>query len=224
MTQLPLFPACRAVALLVDGQNTAASLAGACIRHALTLGRPGVQRVYGDARTLGPWHEAPGFRVVHAHAGKNVTDIVLTIEAMELAVSGAVDGFALASMDRDFIPLAQALRARGLPVLGLLGPTAPEALRKAFTQTVLLAPPVPTQQAPAPPAAQPPATTPPGLQDTARALLAQRLRPADFARQMGAAGHRIPQGSASWRAWLTRTIPGFTVTGTGQEAILSLTR
>lgn len=112
---------CRAVALLVDGENLSHEYAGrmitATLRH---LGQIAVQRVYGDTSRLNGWQSAPGFRAIHAYAGKNVTDMMLTVEAMELSFGGHVDGFALATRDRDFAPLAWSLRARGFPVLGLL--------------------------------------------------------------------------------------------------------
>lgn len=200
----PALPRCRAVALLIDGENTPATLAEPALAQARALGPVSVQCVYGDARGLGAWHEAPGFRVVHAHAGKNVTDMLLCVEAMELALTGAVDGLALATSDRDFAPLAQALRARGLPVWGLVGPKAPAAFRLACGRCLPLEPP------------------PPEIVATARRLLARAPRPSDFAQAMQDAGFRIPEGSASWRAWLTRSFPDFTVTGTGQEARLSL--
>lgn len=200
----PHTPRCRAVALLIDGENTPPSLADRALAAAGGLGPVSVLRVYGDARHLGLWHEAPGFRLVHAHAGKNVTDMLLCVEAMELALTGAVDGVALASSDRDFAPLAQAIRSRGLPVLGLVGPKAPPAFRLACSRSLLLAEP------------------PPGIEATARELLKKSPRPQDFAKAMNAAGFTIPEGSANWRAWLKRTFEGFTATGAGQEARLTL--
>ncbi|MFN4098672.1 MAG: NYN domain-containing protein [Pararhodobacter sp.] len=219
----PAVPApCRAVALLIDGENTPSAQAGPCIRHALALGPVTVLRVYGDARRLHGWHEAPGFRLVHAHSGKNVTDILLTIEAMELAFSGSVDGFALATNDRDFAPLAQSLRARGFPVLGLVGASAPAMFRKSCTRVIAL-PATPTATSAQPPAPAP-VTVPsePSPKAAARVILAKGgITPQAFAQAMAAAGHRIPEGSASWRAWLTKTFT-LHVAGTGQEARMTL--
>lgn len=71
---------CRAVALLVDGENVPCDFAGPLIAHARkTLGPITVLRVYGDATRLNGWREAAGYRLVHAHAGKNVADMLLTV-------------------------------------------------------------------------------------------------------------------------------------------------
>lgn len=220
----PLPPRCRAVALLIDGQNTPPTLALEALIAARGLGPVSVQRVYGDARTLGGWHEAPGFRLIHAHAGKNVTDMMLCVEAMELALTGAVDGVALVSSDRDFAPLAQALRARGLPVLGLVGPAAPPAFRLACSRSVTLTPSQVTAPVPPPPKAKPAPSPEPAIMATARKLLATGPRPNDFGQAMKNAGHTIPEGSARWRDWLTSTFPTLTITGDGQEARFSLSR
>lgn len=138
----PPVPTCRAVALLVDGDNMGCDLAGRMIVAARqSLGHLAVQRVYGDARQLNGWAEAPGFRLVQAHAGKNVTDMLLTVEAMELSYGGAIDGFAIATRDRDFAPLAWSLRARGLPVLALTSGQAPPRLVAACSGHFDLSPP-----------------------------------------------------------------------------------
>lgn len=206
---------CKAVALLVDGENIAPTLAGRAIMAARRLGPVSILRVYGNAATLGDWLAAPGFRAIHAHAGKNVTDMLLTVEAMELSYAGLVDGFALASSDRDFAPLAQSLKARGFPVLGLTGPASPAMFSNSCTETACLV-------APPHPATPPPAATG-DPRAAARALLQAGPRsPQDFARAMSLAGHRIPAGSRTWRAYLTKTFATLTIHGQGQDARLSL--
>ena len=205
---------CRSVALMIDGQNIAARLAPGVIRAARTLGPLSVSRVYGDARSLGPWHEVAGLRVVHAHAGKNVTDMLMAVEAMELSMTGQIDGFALATSDRDFTPLVQSLRQRGFPVLGLTGPDTPAMLRDSCTRT---------RPQPPPTAHRPDAPPDDPARASARALLTRAsYRPQDFARAMQAAGHHLPPGHASWRAWAKAGFPGLLIRGQGQEMLLSL--
>ena len=195
---------CRALALLIDGENLPAHLAPRALTAARQMGPVSVFRVYGDARKLGDWHDVPGARLVHAHAGKNVTDMLMTVEAMEISQAGVIDGFALATSDRDFTPLVQSLRARGFPVLGLLGAQAPAALTDNVSFAYRLTP----------------AATPaqPTLERLAASLLADgSLRAQEFSKAMIAAGHRIPDGSSSWKIWLAKTFVNFATEGSGQE-------
>jgi hypothetical protein len=84
-----------------------------------------VIRLFGDfsGGRLAEWAEfsrARGLEVVsqpNGGAGKNSTDIALTIGAMDLLHEGIVRTFVLASSDRDFIPLALRLRRSGRRVL-----------------------------------------------------------------------------------------------------------
>lgn len=223
LSPTPLTAACRAVALLIDGQNIAAALAPSALSAARRLGPVATSRVYGDARSLGPWHEVPGLRVQHAHAGKNITDMLLTVEAMELSHSGAIDGFALATNDRDFTSLAQSLRSRGFPVLGLVGAAAPPMFRDSCSLVMtLIAAPVPGAAVKPHPTPVPPPPADPA-KACARALLGRKpWHPGDFAKAMQAAGHTIPMGHANWRAWLKASFPTLAIRGTGQEALFSL--
>lgn len=217
-------PPCRAAAVLVDGDNLPCDLAGPLITAARqALGPLAVLRVYGDSRRLNGWAEAPGFRLVHAHAGKNVTDMVLTIEAMELSYAGIIDGFAIATRDRDFAPLAWSLRARGLPVLGLSDTPAPDHLTRAFTWHVTLAPPAPAA-APPPvvalpaPAAAPPAPAsapPPNVASALRTALASGPQSLNtFAHAMKAQGV-VKSKSQNWAGFLAPHAKAFVITGSG---------
>lgn len=85
-----------------------------------------VKRVYGDwsSETLKNWRE-----VLLPHAitpvqqfaytkGKDATDMILIIDAMDLLYAGALDGFCIVSSDSDFTPLASRIRENGLSVYG----------------------------------------------------------------------------------------------------------
>ncbi len=221
LSSTPSTQLCRAMALLIDGENIAAGSAAAALSATRRLGPISTARVYGDARTLGQWHEVPGLRIQHAYAGKNVTDMLLTVEAMELSHSGQIDGFALATNDRDFTPLAQSLRSRGFVVLALVGPTAPSMFRDSCSAVVNLVPEGAVKAHPTP--APQPSIDP--IKACARVLLGNRpYRPHDFGVAMKAAGHTIPKGHASWRAWLKTSFPSLSITGTGQDALFTLPR
>ncbi len=116
------------VAVLIDGDNIAASLVDAILAVARGAGRADFLRVYGDAGRAPEWRKAAGFRFMDAGNGKNAADILLCLDAMELALAGDVGTFVIGSNDGDFTHLAVRLRERGLTVIGV-GTTA----AKSFT-------------------------------------------------------------------------------------------
>ena len=192
---------CRAAALLVDGENLPSRLSGRLMVEARrALGPLAVLRVYGNAGLLNGWAEAPGFRLIHAHSGKNIADMLLTVEAMELSYAGQVDGFAVATCDRDFAPLAWSLRSRGFPAVLLASEKAPQQLRHAFTGHVEIT----GERTLALQATEPPPGTSLEIkvQDLVLSVLGGRtmLLPA-FAAQMKEHGYTKPSGT-NWRKHL----------------------
>lgn len=121
------------IALLVDGDNISVRHAACILKITEPLGRVDIARVYGNARTS-DWHDAEGFRFIHSGIGKNATDLLLAIDAMELALMSGVDTFVLASSDRDFIHLALRLKERGLTVIGIGEGKTTESYRAACTK------------------------------------------------------------------------------------------
>ena len=207
---VPAVPRCQAVAVLVDGENISAAQADSILSRAGEIGPLTVLRVYGDARRLGAWHEQADFRLIHAHSGKNVTDMLLAIEAVELSYCGAVDGFVLASNDRDFAPLAQSLRARGFPVLGLTGAKAPAAFVRACTSTASLTAPEPVAPAP-------------GLAQSARDLLSVTpMHPNTLLQVLRSAGFTLPDDEHERHRLLKAAIPELMVSGSGIDKRLYL--
>lgn len=63
--------------------------------------------------------------------GKDATDMILIIDAMDLLYAGALDGFCIVSSDSDFTPLASRIRENGLIVYGFGRKTTPEPFKKA---------------------------------------------------------------------------------------------
>ena len=121
------------IAVLVDGDNVPGTHAPEIQRIAQAQGVPQVMRVYLDAQRPTAWHDAPGFRLIHAGQGKNASDLLMAIDAMELALSDRADRFVIVSSDGDFTHLAQRLREFGLAVIGLGDHKAPRHLRAACT-------------------------------------------------------------------------------------------
>lgn len=126
------------VAVLVDGENLSQDHAGKIILQADKMGRLSVARVYGDATRLSKWATAPRFRLIHTAIGKNSADMQMTIDAMDLALSGQVDTFVLASSDRDFTPLAIYLREKGFAVAGMGEEKTAKTFRAACARFVVL--------------------------------------------------------------------------------------
>lgn len=124
------------LAVLVDGDNIAARHAARIQATAQKYGPAHVTRVYVNAQINSGWLAEPGFRIMHAGTGKNAGDLLLTIDAMELALSEEFDRFLIVSSDGDFTHLAQRLREKGLHVTGMGEKKAPTSFRKACSQFV----------------------------------------------------------------------------------------
>jgi hypothetical protein len=199
------------VALLVDGDNIGAQHARAIFGVAARLGSLDVARVFGDATHASGWLAAEGYRFVHAGCGKNATDVLLAVDAMELALSGGFGAVAIASSDGDFSHLAHRLRERGILVLGIGEAKATPQYRAACSRFEVLAPAANAAQraAPEPSRAQPCAA--PSLDQKIRAVIAtnskkgEGMRIADLSPQMntlhGVQISTFPE--KKWRAYLS---------------------
>ena len=123
------------IAVLADGENISFASAEQVLERVRQMGIPTVLRAYCDRVKANGWDRDARFQVTYLDtlSGKNSADIHLVIDAMELALLGRVDGFALLSTDRDFAPLAQKLRGMGFPVLGIGRPETSARFRCACT-------------------------------------------------------------------------------------------
>ena len=113
------------LAVLIDVENTGLQSIQWLFDQISDIGRIIVKRAYGD------WSVARGNRdqllelgvePIHLFrsrgSGKNSSDILLTIEAIELLHQSPVDTFVIVSSDSDFVPLVSKLRAAGKTVIG----------------------------------------------------------------------------------------------------------
>ena len=127
------------LAVLIDADNSSVNSIEPILEEVAKYGIASVKRVYGDwsSETLKRWRE-----VLLPHAitpvqqfaytsGKDATDMILIIDAMDLLYGGALDGFCIVSSDSDFTPLASRIRESGLTVYGFGRNKTPEAFRKA---------------------------------------------------------------------------------------------
>ena len=115
------------LAVLIDSDNTTASLTTELLEEIAKYGTPTIKRAYGDWTTshLAGWKEEllrHAIQPVQQFAytrGKNSTDSALIIDAMDLLYAGNVEGFVIVSSDSDFTRLATRLRESGMTVYGL---------------------------------------------------------------------------------------------------------
>ena len=135
MTQTP-----QKLAVYIDGDNIAPSLAITAWRKLSQIGTANVRNIYCRESNTGNWQEARARYALQIKqqaacaSGKNATDIAMVIDALDMAQTGLVDGFCLISSDSDFTPLALRLRRGGFKVYGFGKANTPQSLRDACTQ------------------------------------------------------------------------------------------
>lgn len=127
-------------ALLIDGDNISAEYASQIGKIAQNVAPARFRRVYGDASRLPNWEKTPGFRVIHSGSGKNSADILLAIDAIELACCRQVDTVMIVSSDGDFSHLATRLIERGVRVIGSGEDKSPPGFRAICSEFHILRP------------------------------------------------------------------------------------
>ncbi len=139
------------LAVLIDADNAQAVVIEALLAEIAKYGEATVRRIYGDFTSQ---ESASWKKVLQQYAikpvqqfryttGKNATDSMLIIDAMDLLYTRKFDGFCLVTSDSDFTGLAVRLREEGLIVLGFGEKKTPEAFRNAchkFVFTEVLRP------------------------------------------------------------------------------------
>ncbi|MGI9297754.1 MAG: NYN domain-containing protein [Gammaproteobacteria bacterium] len=113
------------VALLIDADNISPVHAGDLLKYAATHGNVVVRKGYGALGGGFPWKKEVVFKYAiepvarYAYtSGKNVSDIALVIDAMDLMMHKSVEVVCIASNDSDFSLLAMKLRENGIKVYG----------------------------------------------------------------------------------------------------------
>src|ERR1700742_3205266 len=115
------------LAVLIDSDNTTASVTTELLQEIAKYGTPTIKRAYGDWTTqpLVGWkdellrHAIQPVQQFAYTRGKNSTDSALIIDAMDLLYAGNLEGFVIVSSDSDFTRLATRLRESGMTVYGL---------------------------------------------------------------------------------------------------------
>jgi hypothetical protein len=157
------------LAVLIDADNSTASVTSELLEEIAKYGTPTVKRAYGDWTTsnLGGWkdellrHAIQPIQQFAYTRRKNSTDSALIIDAMDLLYGGNLEGFVIVSSDSDFTRLATRLRESGMTVYGIGRRATPAAFVAACDRFIYLdllseqaqpAPqPAPDDSEPAPP-------------------------------------------------------------------------
>lgn len=165
------------LAVLVDAENMPASRFEFIRNRVDELGRPAIFRLFADFTN--PSHAAwldiakrQGLETVFqpsSGTGKNSADIAMVIHAMDILHSGRFTRLCLVSTDRDFVFLAQRLRAAGLAVYGI-GRQSDNGLAASCTAFY----PVPSKVPPVAPPPAPPDPAPPELPALIARIAAER--------------------------------------------------
>lgn len=119
------------LSVFVDADNISPSQAAIILDLARRVGAPDLMRAYGNVCLLSEWDKVAGFHFIHSGSGKNATDMLICLDAMERALSQQCEAVLLVSSDQDFTHLATRLRERGLPVIGAGEPKTSERFRAA---------------------------------------------------------------------------------------------
>lgn len=119
------------VALLIDGENISQDFADQIEDYSRLHGIIRIQRVFGNAAMLQKWSNSPGIKFVHSGTGKNATDLLLMVEAMEFFLRRGMRAIAVASSDRDFTHLAHFVRENGGTFIGIGQANASQSFRKS---------------------------------------------------------------------------------------------
>ena len=168
-------------AVLIDGENIATKDFPALQEIAKTIPGVAITRVFGDFANSAHanWLEVcknHGLEpVLHcsAVAGKNGTDMLITISAMDILYAGKFRRLVLVSGDSDFLPLVRRLRAGGLDVVGIGRKPATGAACSAYSMWLELADPSPKQAAKPKPQTKTASTSqvPPGFRKAVQKII-----------------------------------------------------
>ena len=132
------------IALFIDADNVSAKFGKQIIETLEKRGEIFIRRIFGnwEKNSLHGWNDCIrnfSLRAVQQPdfvAGKNATDLSLTIDAMDVLHEGKAEIFALVSNDSDFTPLAIRLREGGMTIIGFGNANAAVTFRAACNEFV----------------------------------------------------------------------------------------
>jgi len=134
------------IALLIDADNSPAAKIDLILAELAKLGVANIRRAYGNWKK----NELQGWeKVLHECAirpiqqfdvskGKNATDMLIAIDALDLLYTDRPDAFGIVSSDADFTPLVMHLRAKGATVYGFGAKKTPAPFVAACSRFLFL--------------------------------------------------------------------------------------
>lgn len=131
-------------ALLIDTDNVSPKYYDIIANELEEIGSIKIKRAYGDFNQNNAWKEkAIGEGILPMQAfpqtkGKNSTDLVMAIDAMDIFYSDAVDAFCIATSDSDFARLAQRLKEGGKYIVIAGEEKTPISLSKSSNKFIML--------------------------------------------------------------------------------------
>lgn len=132
-------------AMLIDADNISSRYAATIFEELDKYGFASYRRIYGNWSKGNGWSEDVllEYSIIPVQqfsytAGKNSTDMVMVIDAMDILFTNKVDGFCLVTSDSDFTRLAMRLREEKKYVLGMGESKTPAALTRACNKFIHL--------------------------------------------------------------------------------------
>lgn len=134
------------IAVLIDSENTPNSKLHLILEELSSYGQIIVKRAYGDfsIEQLKNWKTPLNELAIQAKqqfaytSGKNSTDSLMIIDAMDLLYSNRFDAFALVTSDSDFTSLATRLRESEIHVIGVGKTTTPSAFKNSCNDFIAI--------------------------------------------------------------------------------------
>jgi uncharacterized LabA/DUF88 family protein len=134
------------LAVLIDADNTQASIIEGLLAEVAKYGTSSVKRIYGDwtSTALRSWKDVlleysiQPIQQFGYTKGKNATDSAMIIDAMDLLYTGKFHGFCIVSSDSDFTKLASRIRESGLFVYGFGEKKTPAAFVSACDKFIYI--------------------------------------------------------------------------------------
>ena len=134
------------IVVLIDADNTQLSKIDKVMREISTYGRIIVKRAYGNWKkeNLKNWEDEVKRLAIKAVqqfdyvTGKNVTDMAMVIDAVDLLHTGIYDAFVIVASDSDYTPIAIKLHESGVYVIGVGEKKTPEAFRNSCDEFIYL--------------------------------------------------------------------------------------
>ena len=132
------------IALFIDSDNISHRAIDGIINELSKYGVVNIRQAYGNwtKENLKNWEEKllelaiKPIQQFDYSKNKNATDILMTIDAMDLLHTKQIDAFAFATSDSDFTPVVMRVQAEGIKVYGFGEKKTPKPFMAACSQFI----------------------------------------------------------------------------------------